>query len=140
MIQIRPYKKSDYQAVLNILQKSGLYYDSWNSETNLSSMTGSKYGSILLAVEGNKVVGNIFIIPFGSEVIFLFGLAVKEEYRNKGIATKLIESAQKVLPSVKGKEIGLFVDANNPELQDFYKKRNFTSSYKHWIYMWKELK
>jgi len=72
-------------------------------------------------------------------VSFIFRLVVKKEYRNKGIATKLIKFVEEILLKRGVLEIGLFADAGNKELYNFYNKRLFKTSNKHWIYLWKKL-
>lgn len=95
--------------------------------------------SILIAEDNAKIIATIYLISFGSKIAFIFRLAVKKEYRNKGIATKLIKFAQDILSKRGVLEIGLLADASNKKLLDFYNKRLFKTSNKHWIYFWKTL-
>ncbi|MBI3984390.1 MAG: GNAT family N-acetyltransferase [Candidatus Levybacteria bacterium] len=138
-MKIRGYKNSDYSSVKLILKQSDLYDEIWDSEENLKGMIDKNPESILVTEDNTKLIAVIYLISFGSKVSFIFRLAVKKEYRNKGIATKLVEFAKDVLSKKGVSEVGLFADANNKQLYRFYNKRSFQTSNKHWIYLWKKL-
>lgn len=104
---------------------------------NLLGMVTKEKDSIFVALDHKKIVGHVFIIPFGTKVAYIFRLAVCKEYRKKGIATLLISHAEAMYASKGVVEFGLYVDATNISLQDFYKKREFITSNKQWIYMYK---
>ena len=139
MISIRNYTNDDYQGVKALLQEADLFASTWDSQENLKGMILQDRESILVAVEGNVIVGNIFIIPFGPKVAHLYRLVVKKEYRKRGIASQLIQKAESIIKKKGGVEIGLYVDTQHEELKTFYKKRNFKTSGKEFIHMWKEL-
>ncbi|MBI2026073.1 MAG: GNAT family N-acetyltransferase [Candidatus Levybacteria bacterium] len=125
--------------VKQILQESDLFDEIWDSKDNLRGMINKDSESILIAEDNAKIIATIYLISFGSKIAFIFRLAVKKEYRNKGIATKLIKFAQDILSKRGVLEIGLLADASNKKLLDFYNKRLFKTSNKHWIYFWKTL-
>lgn len=95
----------------------------------------------ILAVDGDRVVGNVFVIPYGAMVVLVFRLAVDEEYRNQGVATKLLDYVTNMVKNSGGKEIGLFVDSDKAELHKFYAKRGFKSSTtgSQFVVMWKPI-
>ena len=128
MYKIRFYKKTDYSQVKAILQEANSYDKVWDSEENLSGMIDKDQKSILVAVSDNHVVGNIFITPYGTKVAYLFRLAVKKEYRNQGIATKLLKQAESLCKKRGVKEIAFFVNKDKNELKAFYNKRKFKTS------------
>lgn len=138
-MKIRNYDNRDYPEVVSILKDSDLFDDVWDSEDNLKSMTVKNPQSILVAEDGGKVIGNIFIIHYGKKVSYLFRLAVRKEVREKGIGSALIKKAEEVIKQRGATEVGLYVDSGNLNLQDFYKKRSFKISPKTYYYMWKEL-
>lgn len=139
MVKIRSYKSTDYSLIKIMLQEADLYDDVWDSEENLIGMISEDSQSVLVGEDNDKIVAIVYLISFGSKVSFIFRLAVKKEYRNKGIATKLIKFAEEILLKRGVSEIGLFADAKNKELINFYNKRLFLTSNKHWIYLWKKL-
>ncbi len=138
-MKIRGYKNSDYSSVKLILKQSDLYDEIWDSEENLKGMIDKDSESILVTEDNAKIIAVIYLISFGSKVSFIFRLAVEKEHRNKGVASKLIEFAEGVLLKKEVSEVGLFADANNKKLFQFYNKRSFQTSNKHWIYLWKKL-
>jgi ribosomal protein S18 acetylase RimI-like enzyme len=90
-----------------------------------------------VAVDNKIIIGNLFIIPYGSKITYLFRLAVKKEYRKQGIASQLISFAQEIVKKRGITEVGLYVNAFNKELQNFYLKRGFKTSGNSYIYMWR---
>lgn len=139
MITIRNYTDDDYQGVKALLQEADLFASTWDSQENLKGMVLKDPESVLVAVDGNVIVGNIFITPFGTKVAHVYRLVVKKEYRKKGIASQLIKTAEGIIKKKGGVEIGLYVDTQNSELKEFYKKKNFKTSNKEFIHIWKEL-
>lgn len=138
-MEIRNYNNNDYPEVAFILKDSDLFDDIWDSEDNLNSLISKNPQSILIAEEEGKVIGNIFIIPFGRKVSYLFRLAVKEGFRKQGVASALIKKAEEVIKQGGATEVGMYVDSGNINLQEFYKKRDFEISPKTYCYIWKEL-
>ncbi len=140
MSVVRNYQKSDYSSIKTILQEAKLFDEVWDSKENLSGMIENDPQSILVAETNNIVVGNIFIIPYGSKIAYLFRRAVTEKYRKQGIGSSLIKKAEEIARKRRANEIGFYIDANNKKLKSFYKKRKFKTSNKNWIYMWKGIK
>lgn len=138
-MKIRNYKSTDYSSIKLMLQEADLYDDVWDSEENLIGMINKDPQSILVAEENDEIIAVIYLISFGSKVSFIFRLVVKKEYRNKGTATELIQFTEAILLKRGVSEIGLFADANNKELHNFYSKRLFQTTNKNWIYLWRKL-
>ncbi|HUD09188.1 MAG TPA: GNAT family N-acetyltransferase [Patescibacteria group bacterium] len=136
MIKFRNYLPEDYRYVKEILQEAGLFYESWHSEKNLSSMIKKDPELVQVAFQ-DKVVGCMLIVPLGAKVAYFFSLAVKKEFRNQGIATNLIKHAEEIMRKKGASELGLLVLSENKELVNFYKKRGFNTSGKNYFYMWK---
>lgn len=66
-----------------------------------------------------KIIGCVRIKELSSDTLELASLAVKPDYRNKGIGSKLIK---KVLTKEKGRPIYLLCSS---EKENFYKQNNF---------------
>lgn len=137
MIKIRPYQTTDYEFIVAILKEANLYDKVWDSQENIEGI--ATQGVVLIAQNDSRVNGMLCIISYGTQVAFLFRLIVKKEYRNQGIASKLIDHAKKMLKEKGIKEIGLYVNASNKDLQNFYAKRQFKPSQKPYFYMWEAL-
>jgi ribosomal protein S18 acetylase RimI-like enzyme len=140
MLKIRNYKPPDYLQVVSILKEANLFDEIWDSEENLLGMVSKDPESVIVAEIDDSIVGNLFMIPYGDKIAYLFRLAVKQKYRKQGIATELIKYAQKLVKSKGVSEVGLYVDSNNKTLQSFYQKRGFKASNSTYYYMWNELK
>ena len=142
MIKLRNYQKSDYLLVKKILQEAKLFDETWDSKENFAGMTAKAPETIIVAVDKNKVVGNMLLIPYGPKVIYLFRLAVKQEYQGRGIASQLIEKAEKIARKNGVTELGLYLNSKDSKLKEFYHKRKFKMAKKPltYNYMWKDLK
>jgi ribosomal protein S18 acetylase RimI-like enzyme len=92
-----------------------------------------------VAEQDGELIGSLFIDQFGSQVAFIFRLVVDKEYRNKGVATALINKAQEILKARGTKEVALLVDAENTVLQDFYGKKNYKLGKHSYKTMWRSL-
>ena len=138
MAEVRKFKDADYECVIAILKEAQLFDDIWESEDNVKGMILKDPESVLVAVEKDKVVGNIFIVAYGPKLHYLFRLAVKKEYRKRGIGTSLIQEALKVVEKRGVSEVGMYVDAENTQLHSFYEKRGFKKSKNSYFYMWRE--
>lgn len=139
MFKIRNYKKSDYLKVKNILLDADMFDEVWDSEENFSGMIKKDPESIIVAVDGNRIQGQLLIVPYGVTIHYLFRLAVKKEYRRKGIAESLINYAINIAKKRNVIEVGLYVNARNKKLQEYYKKRGFNVSKNQYFYMWREI-
>jgi ribosomal protein S18 acetylase RimI-like enzyme len=113
MIRIRKYLENDYRDVSMILKEAELFDPVWDSEENIQDMIQKDPESVIVAVANNNVVGNLFIIYYGPKLQYLFRLAVKKEYRKKGIAMELLEYARKIAEKRNVSEIGLYADSEN---------------------------
>lgn len=135
MITIRQYRTTDYAQLKELLTSAELFDGTWESEENLRGMRS------MLAVDGDKIVGNVFVVPYGGSVVIIFRLAVHEKYRNQGIATMLLDYVADSVKKDGVKEIGLFVDSDKEDLHKFYAKRGFNGSTtgSQFVVMWKPL-
>ncbi len=135
MIVIRKYEDSDYSNLKKLLVSAGLFDETWESQECLKGMDS------ILAIDGEQIVGNVFVVPYGAGVVLIFRLAVDEKYRNQGIATMLIDYVAQMVKKDGVKEIGLFVDSDKAELHNFYGKRGFNKSTtgSKFVVMWKPL-
>lgn len=134
MISIRAYKAADYEQLKSILESVSMFDAVWDSETNVLGMVKNDVNAVLVALVQEKIVGCVYSIAFGSQVAFIFRLAVLPEFQSNGVGTKLLDA---VIENGKQKgvqEFGLFVDQTNASLNAFYASRGFVSSQKPWVY------
>lgn len=140
MINIRNYHKSDYSQVLSLIKDGDLFDSVWDTEENFSGMSERNPESMIVAEIDGQIVGNIFLVPYGSKVTFLFRLAVKKSHQRQGIATQLLQKAREHLLTKGYAEVGLLVDSGDEELQKYYERRGFKRSKKAYYYMFQEIK
>lgn len=136
MVTIRSYRSSDYPTVKKLLEEAEFYNNLWDSKENLVGIIENN--AILVAEENGNVIGSMYIIYFGKKVAYFFRLVVAKEFRNHGVATQMLEYAQKFVKEKGFEEFGMYVNASDVALQEFYKKRGFITSGRAWIYMRKE--
>lgn len=88
-------------------------------------MIRQKYNFLLGYYIDNNIVGYTFIKGIDKETALLDGLYVEEEYRNKGIATKLITTAFKICKNNNINFLDVNVMYENKEAQRLYNKFGF---------------
>lgn len=123
-IKIRSYVDSDYPQVKKNLTDGGLFLKNWDTRKNLARKILLNPNSILVATIDKQVLGNIYIVEDGWSAK-IARLCVQEEQRNRGIGSMLLTEAEKILKEKGKKEIALYVDEDNLNLKNFYKKRGY---------------
>jgi len=139
MINVRTYRDEDYDAVKINLQEGGLFNDSVDTRETLRAKIQQTPDSILVATFNDQVVGNIYLIQdmWNS---FIFRLAVRKDYRKRGIGSRLIEESERLLKEKGVRDVALFVRSDDRELIDYYEKRGYISMEKLHQCMYKEIK
>lgn len=130
-VVIRPYQLTDYNSVKQNLIEAEMYYEEIYSEKRLQAKIKRDSKSILVAEIEGKVVGNIFFDIDWFPLIF--GLAVRSDYRNKGIGRKLVETIVIEAKNKGYKSIDLLVRENRTELQNTYAHWGFVKGN---VYRW----
>ena len=96
MIEYRLARKEDFPDVLEI--ENLCFKDPYKKEDLEYEFEKNPVNKIIVAVSDNKVVGFIdFLITFNSATIMQ--VAVRNECRRQGIATKLLEEMTKSFPT-----------------------------------------
>ena len=68
MISMRSYLPDDFTDVKEILEEAEHFDEVWDSEENLKSILQKEPESIIVAVDGERVIGAVYIIFFGANV------------------------------------------------------------------------
>lgn len=90
-----------------------------------------KYKTIFIAYEDEKPVGCIAITKVENEICNIGRLFVKERYRNRGIATKLLNKAEKYAKKESARVLRLDTYERFVEAVRLYEKFGFKKMMKH---------
>lgn len=117
--------KEDFEEVLEI--ENECFIDSYSRESLEYEFNENPLNKIIVCKDDNKVVGFIdFMITFNSATISQ--IAVKNEYRKQGIATKLLIEMEKCFPSdIEDivENVTLEVRESNQAAINLYKKNGY---------------
>lgn len=116
-----------------------MWDDVWDSEENFQSLVEKSPDSILVVEDGPKIIGSVVISHHGRKVGFIYRLWIDEDYRGKGIASKLLEKVYDVLRKRGAQEATLFASSRNKKLQRFYLTRGYEIGKDEFGFMWKKL-
>ncbi|WP_457549079.1 ribosomal protein S18-alanine N-acetyltransferase [Archaeoglobus sp.] len=120
-VMIREYRVRDFRDIMEIDKEAfsprNPVYDVYIYVT---------YGSDLLVADiGGKVVGYVAVMDIDRETSKIVSLAVKKEFRRKGIGFKLLSTAIERCKERRKKKVLLEVRVSNYPAQNLYKKIGF---------------
>ena len=97
-LHIRKLKKEEYKILIDIWQKAGLPYrpQGRDSRERILLEMNNPQSAFLAAVLGNNVIAVVLVTHDGRKG-WINRLAVLPEFRNQGIASQLLEKAEKLL-------------------------------------------
>lgn len=119
------YRKAVINDVEQLYQIESKYFDHpWTKEQFLYEIEENEFSTILVAEEGKNIVGFIvFWILFDNAQIC--NICVIDEYRQKGIASKLFDLAEENFKEKECFSITLEVRVSNDPAINLYTKRGF---------------
>lgn len=121
-MEIRPWI---YQDNIEIFSLSNECFENfWSKETIADTFLQDNFIGFV-AVEDNKIIGFISTVWCIDECEIEL-IAVKKEYRNKLVATNLLNVAIEKFKEMKIKKLFLEVRRSNVVAQSFYEKQGFT--------------
>ena len=129
-ITIREIAEKDYPALLPLWSQFGGYATAENIGPHYDRIKNDEHYKTFVALVENEVAGFIMSVQSygigieGSQM-FIIGIAVKEEYQNKGIGTKLFQQMENF-----AKEKGVFCIYLNSgfkrtKAHSFYERRGY---------------
>lgn len=118
---IRQYKKKDYRQLKKILEKGNLFVPHLDTPEILEDKITKDPESIIVAEEKGKLIGIVYFIydPWASSI---FHLAVHPDFRNRGIGSELLDTAERILKGRGTSFVGVYIDSKD---LSFYQKRNY---------------
>lgn len=101
------------------------YFQSEESRKN-AVMEGINRGTLYVVLCGGECAGFAYVIPEGAfhAYHYLHLIAIKEEYRGKGIGKRLLEFIEDLFFKTRDK-IFLLVGDYNPDAKTFYEKSGY---------------
>ncbi len=142
-VLIRPAEAADYGSVEAIMKEVQQLHIDWRpdiykaadpvySREHFENLISRK--QLLVAQEDGNVVGILTFLyrhvesdkQVTRDVLFVDDLAVKEEYRGRGIGTELLKTARQKVIDEKLDGLELQVNARNQGARRMYEKLGFT--------------
>ncbi len=121
---IRNYKDEDFPKLEQLLKDAGIYYEPRDTKEIFKKCIEYDSESIIVAEDNDKLIGTAFV---QYDYIFprVYRLGVHPDYKNREVANKLADEAEKRL---KARGIGkntIYVGKENSEEAEFWKKRGW---------------
>lgn len=124
--EIVPAIAADIEAIARLEARS--FHSPWRKEFFESElMAGGRYNVVIKDQEG-QLHGYLFAMYFIDEM-HINKIAVDQEIRRQGIATKLMEACIDFAKQNRVRMLSLEVRQTNGGAQDFYKSLGFNSAY-----------
>lgn len=137
MIAYQNYNDGHYDALVVLLKSCDLYDEPWETRENLKLKIERDPESVILALDGEQVVGCVFVVVDGW-IGLVWRLAVLEEHRKQGIGHELMQKAEALIKSRGVKEASHFVSSPKEELKAWYEKQGYTKT-SDYTFMYKEI-
>lgn len=115
-IRIRGFSMEDYEEVISLWQKTNLSYKPYGRDQRERIEKEMKQGNaiFLVAEDNDKVVASVLGTHDGRKG-WINRLAVLTEYRNKGLAKKLVQEAEKRLHEIGIDIIACLIESENQD-------------------------
>ena len=128
---IREYRESDIPQILQVIktafrEQRGVVHPPSSAESKtLEILKNELERADALVVEAKgKIIASVCFRPLDGE-IYVDRLAVLPEYRNRGIASDLMQEIESRVPGMGFSSIALAVRLELESQQDYYKRRGY---------------
>lgn len=138
-MNIRPYQSGDYEKIAEMLRSEDMLDEEWDSQENFDSISNQNKFNILIAENQDKIIGSALFFPFGKTAALGYQLVVKKEYRNRGVASALLEEMLIKLKARGVNRVAFDTYADDNFLINFYSKKGFKKSPRDRAVFWKAL-
>lgn len=122
-MKIKEIEESDYAEVIALIKEEFPYVE-FNEAKARERIESSKI-FLFKAVEGKNLLGFIETELLEGEIARINGLTVKPNYRNKGVAKKLLQHTIAFLKKKKVERALLLVKEKNEAAKKLYKEAGF---------------
>lgn len=126
-IKIREFIISDYHGIIELWKESKLPYKQKGRDSleNIKKELQKGYCIFLVAVDENKIVGSVFGTNDGRKG-WINRLAVKTEYRERGIASQLVEEIEKRFNNLGIGIIACLIEDDNQDSLKVFSKFGYS--------------
>ncbi|MHA1587109.1 MAG: GNAT family N-acetyltransferase [Candidatus Heimdallarchaeota archaeon] len=128
-MRMRRATKEDIDVVIDLWDKSGLPIrpKGRDAPENLIKQLNEPNLWILVAEESGEIVG-VVLVTHDARKGWINRLAIKSSRTREGIATKLLQAAEKSLYEMGIEVIALLIKDDNLASRDFFEKENYQYS------------
>ncbi|SFK22578.1 Acetyltransferase (GNAT) domain-containing protein [Halobacillus dabanensis] len=120
-IQIRTFHANDMDAIQKLNKKEGWHGLVEREEETLSSWLNSE--PAFVALNEGEVIGYLRGLTDGTVTLYICELLVKENYRKRGIAERLVRMAHECYPSTRVEMLA------SKDSQEYYLHNGFRAFY-----------
>ncbi len=121
---IRVYRPTDEANVIGLWQDCGLIVPWNNPEADIARKVKDSPELFFVAESSDELISSC-MAGFDGHRGWIYFLAVKKQYRQRGIATKMVNHAESALLAVGCPKLELMVRDSNDEVKSFYQKNAY---------------
>lgn len=124
-VDIREYDDMDRASVISLWEES-FHHPDFHNDPGVSIDMKMKHndGLFFVATDEKHLIGTI-IAGFDGHRGWIYSLAVKKQYRNKGVGSILLKKALEELKKRGCLKVNLQVEGDNSKIVTFYEKNGF---------------
>ena len=125
-VQIRPLRRSDYQAMIALFQVSGLNPKTKgrDSPRSFSEQLRRNRSSYLGAFDGDRLAG-VVLGTSDTRKAWINRLAVHPDYRRRSIARRLVRACERVLRQQGLKMFAALIEPENRASEAFFRSLGY---------------
>ncbi|RLF64303.1 MAG: hypothetical protein DRN31_00595 [Thermoplasmata archaeon] len=126
-LAIRDFTMDDYDALISLWEDAGLPYkpEGRDRRDNIEMQVGQECSIYLVAELHGKIVGSVLATHDGRKG-WINRVAVAPSYRKMGIATKLIEEAEKRISRLGIDIVASLIEDWNKSSMEFFENLGYT--------------
>ncbi len=123
---LRNLNKDEFQELFNVWKESGLPYRSKGRDRkeNIEKELNNQQSHFIVAEKDKKIVGVVLVTHDGRKG-WINRLAVRPEYRNRGIATRLLKEAENRLRKAGIVIFACLIEDWNKESLQYFSRKDY---------------
>jgi len=124
-MELRSYKTSDFNQVLQLLKDTNLYFEACDTRETINAKSIEDPESIVVAEAGaGLIIGCAFIVtePWAN---IIYHMAVDPNFQNKGIGTALLEYGEDLIKERGRIGVSMYVMSDNVDALRLYERKGY---------------